>query len=117
MSELDNQYYEYIHSAEWEERRNKRLAIDKYLCQQCGSSGTETNPLQVHHLNYKRIYQENIYTDLVTLCKNCHNGVHTFMNRITSPSGKHGWKDEPYVPKIHVYDDGMTNKGIVMPKY
>lgn len=66
-----NKYESYIMSDEWQVRRNKRLEWDKFRCQQCGSS----QQLQVHHLTYKRVFDEDIL-DLITLCKICHKDEH-----------------------------------------
>ena len=86
-------YEQYIISDEWKSKRNQRCEIDNYKCCMCGSSGTMNNPLQCHHITYRNLYKENVYTDLLTLCKNCHKSVHTMMNRVTSKDGRKGWKD------------------------
>jgi len=84
------QYVEYLHSEEWEEKRVARLEIDEYKCQRCGS----WKSLQVHHLTYKNvtiptkyrewiktrqliiIYNEDIDEDLITFCSDCHQIEH-----------------------------------------
>lgn len=61
-------YRKYLNSEDWEKKRNKYLE-DK--CVLCGSA----HKLQLHHLTYKRIYEES-ETDFATLCFNCHQCVH-----------------------------------------
>ena len=31
--------------------------------------------LQVHHLNYDHVGNEDVYNDLITLCKYCHQSI------------------------------------------
>ena len=64
-------YYDYLMSVEWQKKRTERLRIDNFECQKCG----RPMDLQVHHLNYDRIGNENVYTDLITLCKYCHKKI------------------------------------------
>lgn len=62
-------YEEYIKSAEWKTKREERLKIDGYKCVICKS---ETN-LQVHHLHYETLGNEDPLHDLVTVCNSqCH---------------------------------------------
>lgn len=64
-------YLAYLQSPEWQDKRSQRLKIDQYKCQRCG----RPMDLQVHHLTYDRIGNENVYTDLITLCKYCHEKI------------------------------------------
>lgn len=64
-------YYEYLQTEEWKIKRNQRLKIDNYTCQNCG---IHTN-LQVHHLDYSTIFNESM-NDLITMCKPCHFKLH-----------------------------------------
>ncbi len=65
-------YKQYMRSDGWELKRKERLKIDKYTCQHCKAKNTE---LHVHHLTYKRFTNEEM-SDLITLCKKCHDAVH-----------------------------------------
>ena len=67
----NDSYSDYINSSEWQLKRSARLKMDNYQCQKCGS----TRSLQVHHINYERFKNENIATDLITLCKSCHEAI------------------------------------------
>jgi len=66
-------YEEYLRSSEWQEKRTKRLLLDNFTCQCCGSR----HDLQVHHLSYDNLNlgSEDIYSDLITLCKTCHKYI------------------------------------------
>jgi 5-methylcytosine-specific restriction endonuclease McrA len=67
-------YVEYLNTKWWDFTRRRRLEIDKYKCKQCGG----IHELEVHHLSYENLGDENIYTDLITLCSRCHNDEHYF---------------------------------------
>lgn len=64
-------YYKYIESDEWYELREKCFERDEYVCRLCGSSEN----LQAHHLSYERLGMNEL-SDLVTLCRKCHQAVH-----------------------------------------
>lgn len=94
FNEYNRQRYEaYLKTIDWYTKARNRAKIDNYKCCMCGSIGTQNNPLQAHHITYKNLYHEDIYKDLITLCRNCHKSVHRMMNRITDKSGRKGWKD------------------------
>lgn len=90
-------YEAYLRTDKWRRKAAARLKIDHYACAMCGCRGTTRNRLQVHHLCYSHIYNENIFKDLVTVCETCHSGIHRLMNRTVgfSETGQpiHGWKD------------------------
>lgn len=99
----DNRYREYLQGREWADKAKERLRIDGYKCVVCGSCGVPGNELQIHHLTYARIYEENIYTDLATLCRTCHKNIHRLLNRVTSADGRHGWQDRDDIPAVSTY--------------
>lgn len=106
-----NEYAYYLLSDDWRQKSKERMKIDGYMCTMCGGRGTALNPLEVHHLTYNNIYNENVFSDLVTLCHCCHKSIHNVMNRVTNEEGRSGWKDNSYIPKIHVYNiSGLKNK-------
>lgn len=102
----DSEYKEYLKSDEWRSIAESRLKIDNYRCVCCGTAGTVKNPLEIHHLSYRYIGQEQsrIYEDLVTLCHVCHKAIHRTMERVTSPTGRRGWKDNNHVPQVHIFN-------------
>ena len=64
-------YHDYIKSDEW---KAKKMACHKRDCFQCQMCGTAKN-LVAHHLTYDRLGNEDL-SDLITLCKDCHEKVH-----------------------------------------
>ena len=95
LTENRNDNYQiYLNSKAWAETRKKFFEQAGPLCI-CGNSATE-----LHHKTYKNIGKENILTDLVGLCKECHGNIHESRNS-NSPSdntGKEYWgKFESYV--------------------
>lgn len=64
-------YYAYMHSAAWYAKRKRALLRAQYRCQKCRSP----KRLDVHHLTYERLGHE-WDTDLVVLCRKCHDQVH-----------------------------------------
>lgn len=73
-------YKEYINSPKWKEKRSSRAVFDNYKCQYCGSDVStydgDAHTPNVHHLHYDTLGRENIETDLVTLCQQCHHQLH-----------------------------------------
>lgn len=65
------EYKRYLTSETWNELRKARFEIDGYECYACKSP----IDLQVHHLTYARLGNEDI-GDLLTLCKHCHERYH-----------------------------------------
>ena len=100
---LNNDYLQYLQTPEWKKRHEQRLKIDGYQCQCCGSRGTRRNPLNVHHYNYLTKGNEDVYRDLVTLCRSCHAGMHNVLRRITSEDGSRMWDKHGKIPKVAVY--------------
>jgi 5-methylcytosine-specific restriction endonuclease McrA len=74
-SEWRYTYNAYLNSSEWKEKRAERLAIDSWHCSNCDKHESEVT-LQVHHLTYKNVGDENVVDDLVTLCIDCHQKQH-----------------------------------------
>lgn len=62
-------YSTYIKSKEWKEKREERLRIDGYRCVICKGSDN----LEVHHLHYESLTNEDPLHDLITVCSGqCH---------------------------------------------
>jgi len=64
-------YIEYLQTPHWIKLRDEHLKRSKYHCQICNKNGK----LNVHHRTYERKGEE-LYSDLITLCENCHNLFH-----------------------------------------
>jgi 5-methylcytosine-specific restriction endonuclease McrA len=57
----------------WGGDRKVILERDNYTCANCSVHGEN---LQVHHIQSLKLGGNNAYSNLVTLCKDCHEGVH-----------------------------------------
>jgi uncharacterized protein YnzC (UPF0291/DUF896 family) len=79
---LSKSYYDYIESQAWQAKRSKRLMIDNLTCQRCGSK----KDVQVHHLTYENFGNEDVYNDLITLCKRCHEDVEREKEKNKAPT-------------------------------
>lgn len=110
---MNEAYRKYLLSETWKKKAEERMKIDDHTCQMCGCKGSQENPLQCHHFNYYSVGSENVYKDLVVLCRSCHGMVHRMMNRITDPSGRRGWYDNPHVPGVNVYTISGEDKGFI----
>jgi hypothetical protein len=64
-------YYEYLKTPEWKQKRLKVLEYWSGRCILCNSDQRVT----VHHRTYERLGNELI-TDLVPLCEVCHTKLH-----------------------------------------
>lgn len=65
------QYYKYLKSSQWREKREVALEMYGRVCGLCGCK----HNLQVHHRTYKNIYKE-LMEDLMILCESCHRTHH-----------------------------------------
>jgi phage terminase large subunit GpA-like protein len=64
-------YENYLTTAHWRLVRRRVFERFDWKCGQCGSSG----PLHAHHLTYERRGRE-LRSDLVALCRECHQRWH-----------------------------------------
>jgi 5-methylcytosine-specific restriction endonuclease McrA len=66
-------YYraEYLKSDHWKNLRKEKLAENGKICESCGRK----NNLDIHHLDYKNLYDVTL-EDLKVLCRKCHNDEH-----------------------------------------
>lgn len=74
------EYKAYMCSPKWEAKKQQRIAIDKGCCM-CGRPLEKIRSVQVHHITYKNLGDENVFTDICTLCGSCHKKIHNFYNR------------------------------------
>ncbi len=65
---MNEEYSEYLNSEAWKKKRMQRLAIAKFRCAAC----TNNKAVQVHHLTYERIFDEDM-ADLLPLCAEHHS--------------------------------------------
>lgn len=79
---MRSEFYEkYMKSPEWEEKRLQRMKIDNYQCCMCGRPIDNCRSVQIHHVSYRNLGHENVWTDLATMCGTCHQKIHRFYNR------------------------------------
>lgn len=64
-------YNRYIRSNDWKKKRDERVEYDGNRCRNCGSRLY----LQVHHRKYNSLGKEDVKSDLVTLCDECHDKI------------------------------------------
>jgi hypothetical protein len=67
-------YQAYINSTTWATKRKQRLELDGNRCRLCDEDGKRYR-LEVHHRpsSYARIPDEDVTTDLITICARCHD--------------------------------------------
>ena len=68
---MNDDYIEYLKSADWKERRKELMEEAGHVCSSCGAKAT-----QLHHLNYYNLGEEVLDQDVVALCKDCHDEIH-----------------------------------------
>jgi predicted HNH restriction endonuclease len=80
------EYDSYIKSDAWQQKRAERLQIADFKCEMCGRPEARTkNGLQVHHISYQRLGDEDVFNDLICLCPSCHQRIHAYYRRVRSP--------------------------------
>ena len=61
-------YQDYISSEAWKVKRQERLTLDAGLCVVCKAPAES-----VHHLTYVHLGDEDVRTELVSVCAACHH--------------------------------------------
>ena len=76
---LSEKYIKYINeSLKWIKISDTIMERDEHRCVQC----RRNKNLNVHHLTYEHLYHEEKYpTELITLCKSCHDKLHSSPNK------------------------------------
>jgi len=64
---------ETVYGSDWNDQRDEALKRDNYVCQYEGCN--ETQCLHVHHINPRRISNDNSLDNLITLCEKHHSIV------------------------------------------
>ena len=82
MKKHSEEYKRYMRSRDWEHKRQRRLEVDGHKCVMCGRPESKCrNGLQVHHISYTRLGNEDVGNDLVSLCPGCHKKIHNYYGR------------------------------------
>jgi 5-methylcytosine-specific restriction endonuclease McrA len=85
--EHTQEYDAYMRSEQWQQKRAERLKIAGYCCEMCNRPEANTkNGLQIHHITYKNLGNEDVFTDLIALCPSCHRKIHAYYSRVRSPN-------------------------------
>lgn len=74
------EYKTYMRSEAWEAKKQERIQIDG-CCVMCKRPLDKIKKINVHHVTYARLGNENVLTDLATLCGSCHQKIHNFYGR------------------------------------
>lgn len=69
-----DQYYEYLQSSIWAQKRNDALIRDGFHCSICKNP----NNLEVHHLRYPLLLGTEPISDLMTVCEGCHKKIESY---------------------------------------
>lgn len=89
MRQQSEEYRKYIRSEEWKKKCQQRIEIDGHKCVMCGRLEKNCrNGLQVHHINYFRLGNEDVYNDLISLCGGDHIRIHRYYDRVREPNGQ-----------------------------
>lgn len=75
------EYKRYIKSGNWKKKCDQRLAISKHRCEMCGRLEKNSKGLQVHHITYRNLGNEDVGNDLICLCARCHLLIHRYYSR------------------------------------
>lgn len=108
MFDLKSEYYAYLDSPEWKRKREQRLEIDGHKCVLCGATERQGSTLNVHHLTYDNMYQEDVQHDLVTLCRTCH---------YTKAHGHTGFDDKKQDSVVELYYNQAIRSMLDLDEY
>ena len=75
-----DEYKKYMKSEKWQDKKQQRIEIDGMCCM-CHRPLDKIKSVQVHHITYKNLGNENVLTDICTLCGSCHKKIHNLYNR------------------------------------
>ena len=78
-------YWKLLKDARWQRKRLEIMQRDNFTCIACGRSDKdEGTTLNVHHAYYEKGKKPWEYDDdmLVTVCSECHEGRHKYINRL-----------------------------------
>lgn len=64
-------YLKYLKSPKWRELRENLFKVRGKKCEMCD----KVTNIQVHHLTYKRLFNEPL-SDLLVVCDSCHKDIH-----------------------------------------
>jgi len=71
-------YSDLLKDPRWQKKRLEIFNRDKFACKLCKDKETT---LHIHHLKYNVFPWESKNTDLITLCKHCHDEISMINNK------------------------------------
>jgi hypothetical protein len=74
---MKKSYSELLLDPRWQKKRLQILERDKWTCVFCGNT---KDTLHVHHLQYTNNPWDVNNKNLLTLCKDCHDKIHSYGN-------------------------------------
>ena len=74
-------YKEYIKSDVWKQKCKQRLEIHGHKCEMCDRHEKNSKGLQIHHISYKHLCNEDVGDDAICLCGRCHILIHRYYDR------------------------------------
>ena len=86
LGEICYTYSMYLRSKHWKLKRKEYLE-SKYYENCCSMCKKETKGIHIHHITYKRVGNE-LLSDLVALCADCHRIMHNLMAVPVNKSNK-----------------------------
>lgn len=70
-------YSRYLASSEWRRKRDRAMKRAGKVCEMCG----QRPPTQVHHIRYPKRLGDEPLTDLLAVCRQCHEKGHGMIER------------------------------------
>ena len=102
-------YITYLQTPHW---KQKRLDAIKYYFGKCCLCNSKDN-LDVHHKSYNNLFAEPI-SDLIVLCRSCHNGQHEEVRRIKKDALEKSMEEDIITLEPKIVE---TEKPMSMEKY
>lgn len=91
---------------DWDQRRKAVYQRDGYQCQNCGSAGGPkgNKELHAHHIVPKAQGGTHKKSNLITVCKDCHNSIHGNKPAPTAKGVLGGSSDKPLVSASRTHE-------------
>lgn len=102
MGKKSQEYIDYLRSPEWQEKKEEVFRERGRCCENCGS----TDKLIVHHITFKRLFNENT-EDLCVLCSVCHKQMWHDMKKIEYIKKRKEHKEDVLRSKGLIKKDGI----------
>lgn len=81
MQKHSKEYDDYMKSDKWHSKCKQRLEIADHKCEMCGRLENNSKGLQIHHISYRNLGNEDVGNELICVCGRCHLMLHRYYNR------------------------------------